>query len=77
MFVVEHFPSNFVKRYREYPVSTADGVTGYPQACNFLKLRHHIHSWFEKRIIEMTIQYIKDRTKCFDYYFPCRRKNVT
>lgn len=25
--------------------------------------------------VERTIQYIKDRTECFDDYFPCRKKN--
>ena len=29
---------------------------------------------FEKSIIERTMQYIKDRTECFDDYFPCSRK---
>ncbi|KAA2280465.1 hypothetical protein [Candidatus Nitrosocosmicus sp. SS] len=29
----------------------------------------------EKSIIERTVQYIKDRTKCIDDYFPCKRKN--
>jgi hypothetical protein len=47
----------------------------HPQACRFLRLPHHIHSTFEKSIIERTIQYIKDRTECFDDYFPCRKKN--
>ncbi|HEY6535406.1 MAG TPA: hypothetical protein VIY08_06360 [Candidatus Nitrosocosmicus sp.] len=28
----------------------------YPQACRFLNLLHHIHSSFEKSIIERTIQ---------------------
>jgi putative transposase len=42
----------------------------YPQACQFLKLEHHLHSPFEKSIIERTIQYIKDRTENFDDYFP-------
>jgi putative transposase len=47
----------------------------YPQACQFLKLEHHLHSPFEKSIIERTIQYIKDRTENFDDYFPRRLKN--
>jgi putative transposase len=50
----------------------------YPQACQacqFLKLEHHLHSPFEKSTIERTIQYIKDRTENFDDYFPCRLKN--
>jgi putative transposase len=46
----------------------------HPQACKFLKLEHHLHSSFEKSIIiERTIQYVKDRTECFDDYFPCRK----
>ena len=74
MFVAERFLSNVIKEYGEHPVST-DGGTWYPQACQFLKLNHHIHSPYEKSIIERTIQYIKDRTECFDDYFPCRKKN--
>ena len=74
MFVVEHFLSDVVEEYGEHPVST-DGGTWYPpQACKFLKLLHHIHSSFEKNIIERTMQYIKDRTEGFDDYFPCRKK---
>jgi putative transposase len=72
MFVAERFILNLVKRYGEHPVST-DGGTWYPQACRFLKLPHHIHSSYEKSIIERTVQYIKDRTECFDDYFPCRK----
>jgi putative transposase len=61
--------------YGEHPVST-DGGTWYPhQACQFLKLQHHIHSSFEKSIIERTIKYIKYRTENLDDYFPCRKKN--
>jgi putative transposase len=41
----------------------------YPQACQFLKIEHHLHSPFEKSIIERTIQYIKDRTENFDIIF--------
>ena len=61
MFVAERFLSNVVKEYGEHPVST-DGGTWYPQACQFLKLNHHIHSLYEKSIIERTIQYIKNST---------------
>jgi putative transposase len=74
MFVVERFLSHIIKEYGEHPVST-DGGTWYPQACKFLKLNHHIHSPFEKSIIERTMQYKKDRTENFDDYFPCRKKN--
>ena len=73
-FVAERFLSNVIKEYGEHPVST-DGGTWYPQDCQFLKLNHHLHSSYEKSIIERTIEYIKDRTECFDDYLPCRKKN--
>ena len=74
MFVAERFISDVIKNHGKHPVST-DGGTWYPQACRFLKLKHHIHSSFEKSIIEGTMQYIKDRTESFDDYFPCKIKN--
>jgi putative transposase len=73
MFVAERFLSGLVKDYGNHPVST-DGGTWYPQACQFLKLDHHIHSPLEKSLIERRIQYIKDRTESFDDYFPCRKE---
>ncbi|MDQ4073833.1 MAG: hypothetical protein M3162_05945 [Thermoproteota archaeon] len=36
-----------VKANRKHPVST-DGGTWYPQACRFLRLKHHIYSSWEK-----------------------------
>ena len=74
MLIVERFLSGLVKIHGNHPVST-DGGTWYPQACGFLKVDHHVHSPFEKSIIERTMQYIKDRTECFDDYFPCRKEN--
>jgi putative transposase len=74
MFVAERFISVVIKNHGKHPVST-DGGTWYPQACRFLKLKHHIHSPFGKSIIERTMQYIKDRTESFDDYFPCKIKN--
>ncbi len=71
MFVAERFISKLVMIYGSHPVST-DGGTWYPQACRFLNLQHHLHSSFEKSLVERTIQYIKDRTENFDDYFPCR-----
>ncbi len=68
MFVAEWFLSHVVNRYGIHSV-TPDGGTWYPQACQFLKINHHLHSSFEKSIIEMTIQYIKDRIEGFDDYF--------
>ena len=72
MFVTERFLSKIVKKHGQHPVST-DGGTWYPQSCRFLKLKHHLHSSYEKSIIERTMQYIKDRTECFDDYFPCKK----
>ena len=64
MFIAERFLLGLVKIHGKHPVST-DGGTWYPQACRFLKIRHHIHSPLEKRLIERTMQYIKDRTEKF------------
>ena len=74
MLMAGRFISVLVKIHGKYPVST-DGGTWYPQACRFLKLRHLIHSSYEKSIIERTIQCIKDGTECFDGYFPSKQKN--
>lgn len=74
MLIAERFLSTIVRDYGKHPVST-DGGTWYPMACQFLGLKHHLHSPLEKSLIERTMQYIKDRTECFDDYFPCRIKN--
>ena len=73
ILVAEHFIRSLVKRYGKRPVCT-DGGTWYLQACKFLKIKHPLHSPYEKSIIERTIQYIKDRTENFDDYFPCRKE---
>jgi putative transposase len=72
MFVAERFLSHLLDKYGKHQVSS-DGGTWYPQACKFLNLYHHLHSSFEKSIIERTVQYIKDRTENFDDYFPCKK----
>ena len=72
MLVAEQFIQKLCTEYGKHPIYT-DGGTWYPQACKFLKLEHHLHSSFKKSIIERTIQYVKDRTECFDDYFPCRK----
>jgi transposase-like protein len=38
-----------------------------------LNLYHHLHSNYEKNIIERTMQYIKDRTESFDDYLSCKK----
>ncbi|MGD9532458.1 MAG: hypothetical protein AB7V56_01625 [Candidatus Nitrosocosmicus sp.] len=74
MLVAERFLDGLIKIHGKHGVST-DGGRWYPQACRFLKLKHHIHSSLEKSLIERTMQYLKDRTESFDDYFPCRIKN--
>ena len=62
MFVAEMCLSGLVKVHGKHPVST-DGGTWYLQDYRFLKLKHYIHSPYEKSLIERTIQYIKNRTE--------------
>jgi putative transposase len=72
MFITKRVLAEVINKYGPHSVSS-DGDTWYPQACRFLKLKHHSHSHYEKSIIERTMQYIKDRTECFDDYFPCKK----
>ena len=51
----------------------SDGGTWYPEAWATC-LKHRLHSTFEKSIIERAIEYVKDRTECFDDYYPCIKK---
>ncbi|HXT83864.1 MAG TPA: hypothetical protein VN704_05975 [Verrucomicrobiae bacterium] len=67
--------SEVINMYGKHQVSS-DEDTWYPQACKFLKLNHHLHSYFEKSIIERTVQYINNRIESFDDYFPCRKKII-
>jgi putative transposase len=73
ILVAEKFIKDLIKKYGKHPLST-DGGTWYSQACRFVKMKHHLHSSYEKSVIERTIQYIKDRTECFDDYFPCKKE---
>ena len=73
MLIAEEFLHSMINKYGKHPVST-DGGTWYPQACRFLKIKHRLHSSYEKSIIERTIQSIKDRTESFDDYFPCTKR---
>ena len=73
MFVAENFIRSLVEKYGRHTVYT-DGGTWYPQACNFLHLKHRLHSPLEKTLIERVMQYFKDRTESFDDYYPCNNK---
>ncbi|HSF00196.1 MAG TPA: DDE-type integrase/transposase/recombinase [Nitrososphaeraceae archaeon] len=74
MFVAENFIRPLVDKYGKHIVYT-DGGTWYPQACNFLHLKHRLHSPLEESLIERVMQYFKDRTECFDDYYPCSNNN--
>jgi putative transposase len=63
MYVAEGFLSNLVEKYGQNPVSIDCEITWYPQACKLLNINHHMHSPYEKSIIEVTMQFIKDRIK--------------
>ncbi|MGD1838541.1 MAG: DDE-type integrase/transposase/recombinase [Nitrososphaeraceae archaeon] len=56
MFVAEQFIRSLVEKYGKHIVYT-DGGTWYTQACNFLRLKHSLHSSIEKSLIERVIQY--------------------
>ena len=73
MLVAERFIRSLVEKYGRHTVYT-DGGTWYPQACHFFHLKHMLHSPLEKSLIERMMQYFKDRTECFDDYYPCWQK---
>ena len=74
MFISERILSEAVNMYGKHQVSSDGIVNSYPLACRFLKINHHIHSSFEKSLIERKVQYIKDRIESSDDYFPCKKK---
>jgi putative transposase len=73
MLVAESFLKSLIKLYGKHIVYS-DGGSWYPEACNSLRLKHILHSPFEKSIFERAIEYVKDRTEVFDDYYPCNRK---
>ena len=73
MFVAKNFIHSLIAKYGKHTVYT-DGGTRYPQACNFLHLKYRLYSPLEKSLIEMVMQYFKDRIENFDDYYPCNNK---
>lgn len=72
MLVAEEFLKSLVELYGKHIVYS-DGGDWYPGACRSIGLEHRIHSPYEKSLMERLVQYFKDRTECFDDYYPCRR----
>ena len=77
MLLAERFISSLVGIHGQHPVSTDGGYLVSKLACRFLRLPCIVSIPLMRRAyIERTMQYmIKDRTECFDDYFPCRKKN--
>ena len=73
MLVAEVFLRSLIKLYGKHIVYS-DGGSWYPEACNSLGLKHILHSPFEKSVIERSMEYVKDRTECFDDYYPCMKE---
>jgi hypothetical protein len=72
MYVTERFLDGFVKVQGEHPASIYGGIW-YPQANGFLNSITIFVPFLpkkEKSLIERKMQYIQDRTECFDDYFP-------
>jgi hypothetical protein len=51
-----------------------DGAQYYRTACKFLSLDHDVYDSRLRNIMERIVQYVKDRTRDFDDYIPCRRE---
>ena len=62
-----------IKVWKTYCIYT-DGGTWYNEACNVLRLKHYLHSPFQKNLIERVNQYLKDRIESFDDYYPYMQK---
>ena len=74
LFVCYSFFKQLQNRYGKRPIFT-DGAAWYVQACNWLRLKHYVYGIELKNLMERFIEYIKDRTECFDDYFPCHKQN--
>jgi putative transposase len=71
--VAERFVQSLIGEDGKHHLTTVEG-TSNPQACIFPNVEHHhFHSSYQKSLMERTIQYIKDKTECFDGYFPLRK----
>jgi len=60
--------------YRSRMKVLTDGAQCYRTACKFLNLDHDVYDLRLRNVMERIIQYVKDRTRDFDDYIPCRRE---
>jgi transposase-like protein len=76
MFVAERFLlQGLVNKYVKHPIST-DGGTWYPQACRFSKLKHHLHSLYEKSILKTRFSTLRIEQNLLMTIFHVLRKDV-
>ena len=62
MLVAESFLKSLIKLYGRHAVYS-DGGSWYPEACNSLRLKHILHSPFEKSVIERAMDVSKTELK--------------
>jgi putative transposase len=60
--------------YRSRMKILKDGAQYYRTACRFLSLDHDVYGLKARNLMERIVQYVKDRTRDFDDYIPCRRR---
>ena len=58
--------------YRSRVKVLTDGAQRYRTACKLLSLDHDVYDLRLGNLMERIIQYVKDRTRDFDY-IPCRK----
>ena len=74
LLLIKKFIISLVEKYGKHTVYTDSGTWYDDEACNILRLKHHLHSPSDKSLMERVNQYSKDRTESFDDYYPCMKK---
>jgi putative transposase len=73
MLVAEKFIRSLVSMYGNHIEYTVGG-TWYDETWNIIRLKHYLHSPFQKSLIERVNRNLKDRIESFDDYYPCIQK---
>ena len=76
ILVAEAFLRSLVELYGKHIVYSDGWRYLVSCRCATLCLKHRLHSTFENSIVERAIEYVKDRTECFDYYYPCIKEGI-
>ena len=64
MLVAEKFIRSLVSKYGKHTVYT-DGGTWYPETCNVLRLKHYLHSPFQKSLTESQLTVFQGQNREF------------